>query len=46
MKGRGDFIRGVIKYKKMVYFITVLLVCLGGYGLFKINKNEYPPFEI
>ncbi|MBE6236198.1 MAG: efflux RND transporter permease subunit [Bacteroidales bacterium] len=46
MKGKGDFIRGVIKYKKMVYFITVLLVCLGGYGLFKINKNEYPTFEI
>lgn len=46
MKGKGDFIRGVIKYKKMVYFLTALLVCLGVYGLFKINKNEYPTFEI
>ena len=46
MKGKGDFIRGVIKYKKMVYFLTALLVCLGVYGLFKINKNEYPAFEI
>ena len=46
MKGKGDFIRGVIKYKKMVYFLTFLLVCLGVYGLFKINKNEYPTFEI
>ena len=46
MRGRGDFIRGVIKYKKMVYFLTALLVCLGVYGLFKINKNEYPNFEI
>ena len=46
MKGRGDFIRGVIKYRKMVYFLTSLLVCLGIYGLFKINKNEYPTFEI
>ena len=46
MKGKGDFIRGVIKYKKMVYFLTALLVCLGVYGLFQINKNEYPAFEI
>lgn len=46
MKGKGDFIRGVIKYKKLVYFLTALLVCLGVYGLFQINKNEYPAFEI
>lgn len=46
MKSGGNFIRGVIKYKKMVYFLTFLLVCLGIYGLFKINKNEYPTFEI
>lgn len=46
MNRKVDFIRGVIKYKGIVYFITFLLLCLGIYGLLKINKNEYPDFEI
>lgn len=46
MRGEGNFIRGTIRYKKIVYFILFLLVALGIYGLVKINKDEFPTFEI
>lgn len=42
----GGFIRGTIKYKKIVYFVVALLVALGIYGLVQINKDEFPTFEI
>lgn len=46
MRGEGQFIRGTIKYKKIVYLILFLLVAVGVYGLAVINKDEFPTFEI
>ena len=46
MRGKGQFIRGTIKYKKIVYLILFLLVAVGVYGLAVINKDEFPTFEI
>ncbi len=43
---KGSFVRGTIKYKRMIYFVTVCLVLFGIYGLMKINKDEFPTFEI
>ncbi|MGN1212029.1 MAG: efflux RND transporter permease subunit [Candidatus Cryptobacteroides sp.] len=45
-KKEGQFIRGSITYKKIVYFITALLVGVGIYGISYINKDEFPTFEI
>ncbi|MGM9749229.1 MAG: efflux RND transporter permease subunit, partial [Candidatus Cryptobacteroides sp.] len=45
-KKGGQFIRGAITYKKIVYFITALLVGVGIYGISYINKDEFPTFEI
>ena len=42
----GQFIRGAITYRKIVYFITALLVGVGIYGISYINKDEFPTFEI
>ena len=46
MRGEGQFIRGTIKYKKIVYLILFLLVAVGIYGLVEINKDEFPSFQI
>ena len=46
MRGEGQFIRGTIRYKKIVYLILFLLVSVGIYGLAVINKDEFPTFEI
>ena len=46
MRGEGQFIRGTIRYKKIVYLILFLLVSVGIYGLTVINKDEFPTFEI
>lgn len=42
----GQFIRGAIKMRQIVYFILALLVAVGVYGLININKDEFPTFEI
>ena len=46
MRGEGQFIRGTIKYRKIVYLILFLMVAVGIYGLVEINKDEFPTFEI
>ena len=46
MRGEGQFIRGTIRYKKIVYLILFLMVAVGIYGLASINKDEFPTFEI
>ena len=46
MRGQGRFIRGTIRYKRIVYLILFLLVAVGIYGLLRINKDEFPTFEI
>lgn len=39
-------VRGAIKYKNIVYLLLSLLLIVGVYGLFKMNKDEFPTFEI
>ena len=46
MRGEGQFIRGTIRYKKIVYLILFLMIAVGIYGLASINKDEFPTFEI
>lgn len=46
MKNGSNFINGVIRYRSIVYFIVAILVVFGIYGLMKINKDEFPTFEI
>lgn len=45
-KSRGSFVRGAVKYRRITYFVTVCLVLFGIYGLTKINKDEFPSFDI
>ena len=46
MKNRGSYIRSVIRHKRIVYFLTVLLIGIGIWGLLHINKDEFPTFSI
>ena len=45
-KASNDIIHGALRYSGMVYVVVALLVCLGLYGLFRMNKDEFPVFEI
>ena len=42
----GNIIRGTITHKKVVYFMVALLIIVGIYGLVKMNKDEFPTFEL
>lgn len=42
----ANIIRGFIAHKKVIYVIVVALVLVGITGLFYINKDEFPSFEI
>lgn len=42
----ADIVRGTIKHKKIVYFIVAVIFALGIYGLVRMNKDEFPTFEI
>ena len=45
--GKGDnFIKAVIEHKHIVYVVAIALICIGCYGLFAMNKDEFPTFEI
>ncbi len=44
-KGSG-IIRGMIHQKKIVYLILFLLIAIGIAGLSRMNKDEFPTFEI
>lgn len=46
MKNDSDFVRGVIKYRHLVYFIVAIISIFGVYSLFNINKDEFPTFQI
>lgn len=46
MKQSSDIVRGSITHSKIVYFTVFILIALGIYGLFKMNKDEFPTFEI
>lgn len=41
-----DIIHGALRYSGMVYVLVGLLVALGILGLFRMNKDEFPTFEI
>ncbi len=42
----SDIVKGVIAHKKIVYFVVAILVALGIIGLFYMNKDEFPSFEL
>ena len=46
MKSNGLFIQGVIRYKRIVYFLTAILIGVGIWGLLHMNKDEFPTFSI
>ena len=46
MKVSFDIVRGALKYSKAVYAVVLMMVILGIYGLFRMNKDEFPTFEI
>lgn len=45
-KERPDIIKGVIAHKRIVYFIVGILIAIGIIGLIRMNKDEFPTFEI
>ncbi|CCX54794.1 acrB/AcrD/AcrF family transporter [Bacteroides sp. CAG:1060] len=34
------------KHKNLILLVTAMLIALGVYGIFKINKDEFPTFEL
>lgn len=45
-KDKSGFIQGVIKYKNIVYLLVAVFVALGIFSILRINKDEFPTFEI
>lgn len=39
-------VKGAVKYKNIVYLLLSVLLIVGVYGLFNMNKDEFPTFEI
>ena len=46
MKNNSGFIQGVIRYRRIIFFLVSLLMIFGIWGLLNINKDEFPTFEI
>lgn len=46
MKTKGNILLGAIKYNKIVYGIVLTLIFIGVVGLYSMNKDEFPTFEI
>ena len=46
MRHIGEWVRGSIERKKMVYLLVAAMVIFGIVGLFRMNKDEYPTFQI
>lgn len=46
MKFLENIIRGTVTHKKIVYAAVVVLVALGVVGMIRMNKDEFPTFEI
>lgn len=42
----SDIVRGSIRHKKTVYFVVAVLIAFGITGLVKMNKDEFPSFEL
>lgn len=45
-RNTSGVVRGAIAHKKIVYFIVGLLIAIGITGLSRMNKDEFPTFEI
>ena len=45
-KDKSGFIQGVIQYKNIVYLLVAVFVVLGVFSILRINKDEFPTFEI
>ena len=43
---KGRYIRSAIGSSKLVFFVLVILVAVGAYGIYALNKDEFPTFEI
>lgn len=46
MKVHHDIIRTALRHSKTVYAIVLLLIVVGVVGLIRMNKDEFPTFEI
>ena len=46
MKVHHDIIRTALRHSKTVYAIVLLLIVVGIVGLIRMNKDEFPTFEI
>lgn len=46
MRGSSDIVRGAINQKRIVYLLLAVLIAVGIFGLDRINKDEFPTFEI
>ena len=44
--GKSALILWTIRHKSIIYLIVAVLVGIGIYGISKMNKDEYPSFEI
>ena len=43
---KGRYIRSAISSSKLIYFVLVILLAVGAYGIYALNKDEFPTFEI
>ncbi|MBO4535787.1 MAG: efflux RND transporter permease subunit, partial [Bacteroidales bacterium] len=43
---KGRYIRSAISSSKLIYFVLVILLATGVYGIYALNKDEFPTFEI
>lgn len=46
MKKEGNFVKGVVNGRSIIYFLVAIIAIFGVYSLFEINKDELPSFEI
>ena len=45
-KGIAGWVRWTIQHKKVVYLLVAALCVLGIWGVSRINKDEFPTFEM
>lgn len=45
-KGIGNWVSWAISQKKTVYMLVLAMVAIGAIGLLRMNKDEFPAFEI
>ena len=43
---KGKFIRASITHSKLIYFVLAIMLALGIYSIYALNKDEFPTFEI